>query len=491
MSSTRYSRDGAFHQERFCSAPEILGDAINGLTAAKRIALIEDAATREILWLIQSRSLATGGLRELCSELVAEFPERLTTPTLTKLRALRRTALNDPELRQLRSEFCIVRDVTIDEILGRGSADDDSIPTGEWDLEFYERRIGQQIEDLPGFFTRCCVDPDTEISHGVWFFRDVLDALRELRNRIAQKARQRLADTAVTGAINGTLDFFHASRRMVLIEGVAGIGRSATTRAWCDAHPGLVRYVEVPSSSDDRSFYASVARALGVASGASYKAQQIKVRIEEMLLTSGLALVFDESQYLFGQFIRPRRTPDRILWLKTLFDSGTPIALIAHTDFSKWQQHFVTRTLWSDEQFERRLNRRVILPAVHPKEDMLKIAKAHMPYGEPRSWKLLAAYALGTEKKQASAIVEALASATYHAQQDGRDRADFGDIEWALMHVHGFLTPAGSREELQTPSTAPAKRVKGACRSPKSRADSHFLMPVHRNGQRLHMPVVT
>ncbi len=34
MSSTRRSTSGIFHQERFCSAPEFEGEAINGLAAA-------------------------------------------------------------------------------------------------------------------------------------------------------------------------------------------------------------------------------------------------------------------------------------------------------------------------------------------------------------------------------------------------------------------------------------------------------------------------
>ncbi len=207
-------------------------------------------------------------------------------------------------------------------------------------------------------------------------------------------------------------------------------------------HAGMVRLVEVPSSSDDRSLFSTVARELGVARGASFSGQQIKVRVEEMLMGSDLMLAFYESQYVWGQFTRPRRTPDRLLWIKTVFDSGTPIALIAHTDFSKWQQHYVEKTLWTDEQFERRLNRRVTLAAEHSREDMLKIAQAHLPGGETRSWKLLAAFALGTEKKQASGIVEALDSARYRAEQVGRTEPTFSDIEAALIHDRGFLNAA-------------------------------------------------
>jgi hypothetical protein len=113
--------------------------------------------------------------------------------------------------------------------------------------------------------------------------------------------------------------------------------------------------------------------------------------------------------------------------------------LIAHTQFSAWQEHCVKQTLWSDEQFERRVNRKLYLPATHPREDLMKIARAKYPNGDTPSWKLLAAYALGTEKKQASGITEALESARYRAKQAGRDEAIFKDIEAALIHDHGFI----------------------------------------------------
>ncbi len=286
---------------------------------------------------------------------------------------------------------------------------------------------------------------------------------------------------------------------MILIEGVAGIGRTATTRAWCDAHAGLARYIEVPSSSDDRSFFASIARELGVARGASFKAQQIKVRVEEMLATSGLMLAFDESQYLWTQIMRPRRTPDRLLWIKSILDAGTPIALIAHSDFSKWREHYVKRTLWPDEQFERRLNRRISLPTEHSREDTLKIARAHLPTGDSRSLKLLTSYALGTEKKQASGIVEALESARYRAEQDGRDAVTFAEIEAALIHDHCFLSPASAGAS-QHPCTAVAKPVKrtrkGAHTRPitiseRNGADSDFTIRGRLSGARITTPIAT
>jgi hypothetical protein len=491
MSSTRRSTSGLFHQERFCSAPEFEGDAINGLAAAKRIALVKNRAIREALWFVQWRSLSVDGLQHLCEELLSSFANRIGTPTLLKVCARKQKRPTSCELKAIRKECRIVTPCDIRAFFGSEKETSwEALRSADWE----EVRLSPEQEvqskmsevgdvaasSLRQHLMNCCLDPTADLSRSPWYFDDLLGALTMLRNQSIEAAQSRLASTIVTRRINETLDFWFARRRMVLIEGVAGIGRTATTRAWCDAHAGLVRYVEVPSSSDDRSFFASIARQLGVARGASFKAQQIKVRVEEMLATSGLMLAFDESQYLWTQIMRPRRTPDRLLWIKSILDAGTPIALIAHSDFSKWREHYVERTLWADEQFERRLNRRVLLPTEHSRDDMLKIARSHFPKGDSRSLKLLAGYAMGTEKKQASGIVEALESARYRAGKAGRDEVEFEDIEAALIHDHEFLNVAPAAE-LHPPRIAIAKPAKRT----HNGTDSHFPIRRRLSGARV------
>ncbi len=379
MSSTRRATDGALHQEGFCSSPAFKdGLTINAQVAAKRIAIVREAHVREILWFIQWRSLTPGGLQQLCDELISAFPERVGMPTLRKLQKGSDRELTHREHEMLRSE-------SRGRLSGRYEdwsdlfAPDDAIRTNSsryFRIAEVVEQLANTLHKLPERLVKFCVDPSEEITKGVWYFDDLLGVLVTLRARFTAAARSRLADTLVTRTIGEALDFCFEQRRMVLIEGVAGIGRTATLRAWCDAQAGLVRYVEVPSSNDDRSFYSSMAQALGVARGFAYNPQQIKLRVEDTLRESGLIIALDESQYLWPQYHRPRGIPPRMLWLKTLFDAGTPFALVAHSDFSKWQAHYVKKTLWSDEQFVRRLNRSIVLSPEHSKEDMLKIARA-------------------------------------------------------------------------------------------------------------------
>ena len=448
MSSTRRSSDGVFHQERFCSSPEFQTDGINGLAAAKRIAIVTDRSVREILWWLQWCSLSPGGIQQIRDQLCSEFKDRITTPTLRKVFARKNKRPSPEELRAICNEVGVYQWTDISQYFSSLNESDGfdrrACPEGK---PSPHEQAAQKLEDtrqaaaekLCRHLIMCCLDPSQDVSVSPWYFDNLFGALTALRRQSIKAAQTRLADTAISRSINETLDFCLSRRRMVLLEGPAGLGRTETTKAWRDAHAGIARYVEVPSSSDDRSFYASIALQLGVARGTSYKAQEIKIRVEEMLAGSDLMLLLDEAHYLWPQYLRPRKTPDRLLWIKSVFDAGTPIALVAHTDFSRWQAHCVKQTLWSDEQFERRLNRKVSLPTEHSRDDMLKIAKAKFPQGDCRSWKLLSAYALGTEKKQASGITEALESARYRAEQDGRAEPTFENIEAALVEEHGFL----------------------------------------------------
>src|SRR5262249_38603778 len=131
------------------------------------------------------------------------------------------------------------------------------------------------------------------------------------------------------------------------------------------------------------------------------------------------------------------------------------------------------------------------LPVEHSKEDMLKIARAHFPGGDLRCLKLLAAYALGTEKKQASGIVEALESARYRAELAGRDEPSFADIEEALTHDHGFLLPAPPNAYRSAGKTAAEPLQSGSNRVARTISSPSFSTRVPHAGARATTPVAT
>jgi AAA domain len=448
MSSTRYAADGSELQQQRWASDREFSTSVSALLAAKRIGLIADCQIRNLLWFIQWRSLDSRGLRRLAEEIIAKFPERLSTPAMRRLRLKPGKKLSRSETLQLRqefpngnNEFALRSDRKTDE---SKNVDPGYIEVP--DPEFYSAddflsRITLCTDELHEHLMRLCVDPSINLDRSdcgidpgaVWYFDDLLGALKEFRSDCGRKTGNILADTEATRQIDNALDFCLRRRRMILLEGKAGIGKTATLKAWCNRQQGLARYVEVPSSNDDRSFFAAIAEAIGVARGTSYNGQQIKLRVEEALRASGLALVLDEAQFAWPQYMRPQGIPSRVQWIKTAFDAGTPIALVALPKFSEWQKLYAERTLWDDDQLERRINRKVLLPDAHSKDDLLKIARALHPSGDKASWTLLVGYALTAAKKQASAITEALESALDIAQHRGRDDAvTYGDIDAAV-----------------------------------------------------------
>ena len=488
MSSTRYaSEDSELRQERW--APDC-STAINALLAAKRIALLEDPELRAVLWFIQMRSLTPRGLNDLASELFAFFPKRVGSPTMRRVGCKAGKQYGAKVVREICAEFphALRRDVSFplkgDVVYcwsDNPDFDDSGILTEptSYDGSAFLEVVRKSALSLPDHLTRLCLDPeinlakrdfspDEEDAAGVWYFADLIDALARYRRHYAESALEGLATTEISERMYEALDFCYRQRRMVLIEGVAGVGKSVTVKAWCNRYPGLVRHVELPSSNDDRSFYAAIAEAVGVARGSAYNGQQIKLKVEEALRISGLFLVLDEAQFAWPQkYNRPQGVPVRMQWIKTAFDAGTPIALVALPEFSDWQALYVKRTLWRDNQLIRRLNRTVRLPASHSQSDLIKIAKAIHPGGDEASWKLLAGCALALPKKQASAISETFISASDIAQQDGRDVVTYEDIEAAM------------RSDFQPVETAPAvgKEVSAVALNGRCRLSAKTLHP--------------
>ncbi len=442
MSSTRRALDSTeLHQNRWASSSEFT-HSINALLAAKRIREVDDPETQKLLWFIQYRSLEPRGLKLLASELIEEFPERLGTPTLRKI-GLK--------------------------------------PGRRYKREQVEAILKDAATRLPEHLARICLNPeieptsarpssDGEKTAAAYYFDDLLGALKILRQRFIDRARRQLAETEITALTIDTLEFWQSEPKacMVLIMGKPGVGKTVTLQAVCDMSAGMVRYVETPASNSNRDFYAAVARSVGCADGSSYNGSQIKAKVEETLHLSQLSLAYDEAQMLWPQHARPQSRPERLQWIKTVLDSGTAVALVGLPEFRDWQELYVKKSLWRDEQLDRRLNRTIELGS-HTRMDLIRIARALHPDGDEPIWDLLAGYGLGSKKKRASAIAEALRSARYVARKDGRDIIMYEDIEAAVQ-----LDFAPLHDEPSTVvCTESAHAVKSRCKGNAGRFQRH------------------
>lgn len=447
MTSTRYAAEGAPLRQSKWASDEQFNQLINALLAAKRIALVEDPEMRALLWFVQAKSTEPGGIKRFADTLLELFPDRVGTPTMRKLRARGVNNISCDEGCIIRNELfhgdCLDFDLPGELSFYHNNNDILCVADGHltrrkltstektkitYKRSDFEEAFWTEARKLDVYLREICLNPSAALSTPIWF-DDLFGAIREYRTKLALEAQEHLADTSISKIIFENLNFCLRQRRMILIEGVPGISKTISTRSWCAGQSGQARYVEVPASSDEKGFFVAVARALGVANGLGYNVREIKLRVEEALRESGVMLVLDESQFLWPQYMRPRAVPQRMQWIKTICDAGTPIALVAHTEFSKWQQLYVEKTNWQGDQFERRLNRKVRLPVEYTESDLLNIARSLHPTGDRDSWRYLAAIAMASTTKRASAITETLASARDLALQAGRNEISFEDLK--------------------------------------------------------------
>jgi hypothetical protein len=175
------------------------------------------------------------------------------------------------------------------------------------------------------------------------------------REKCLAEARQRLADTSVAAVAMDAMEFTHETGEASLILGDPRLGKSESAKVFCDSSVGSARYVEVPPSNDMRSLYLAVADAVGVARGTSYEGGQIKERIEAVLQRSKIMLVFDEAQNLWLRSMRPKAAPGRVLWINSLINMGTPVAMFALPEFLTWMRVTAEKTGWESKQLEQRI----------------------------------------------------------------------------------------------------------------------------------------
>ena len=137
--------------------------------------------------------------------------------------------------------------------LGDGEPDPDrhrrpnSYPAGA----FAERCRAAAAESLEEFLIQLCLDPAVPVADGrPWYFPSLLKSVRDYQTAwIAERQLGRVT-TEIGQCVNEALEYALESRRMVLIDGPARIGKSHAAKAWCAQRPGKARYVQVAAPNE-------------------------------------------------------------------------------------------------------------------------------------------------------------------------------------------------------------------------------------------------
>ena len=371
MSSTRYAKEGSpLRQERFASSFK------QGLLAnlvAKRCAEIDPPADRAAIWFAQRESWKSGGSRSLATKILRRYP-------LAEWR------------KEVGAEPTAVCDRTV-------------------------RILDEALDDL-------CLDPRSALA-------DVWEALDDYRGKWISELPARV-ETCIGRRVSSALEYAQQTRTLTLIDGPARTGKSFAARTFCEESGGLARYVQIPCSNDDSSFFRAIGQSLGVSSSLKLKASEMRARVEEVLQAGDLMLLLDEAHYLWPQQWQRYASPSRVNWIMTaLVNCNVPVALVTTPQFYASQQRVERLTGWTSEQFIGRIGHIERLPSKLGRADLVKVAKALLPDADSATWGALAAYADLSKKHLAS--IEAISKrAAWLASQDGKQSATAAYVRRAM-----------------------------------------------------------
>ena len=467
----------------------------------------------ETMWYLQAMSLRPGGLLKFVDDLLAEFPERIGTPTMLRAGAKSYSLADKLEIYgeipgTSRFEIATIRDASIEILL-------DSTPEEIAVMEARDRRALEPVlkemgpdsfrdicrraalQALPEYFTAICTEKSAGFSDDSfsgapkpWYFGDVLGAVAEFMDRSAVKLKQCLAMTDVTKLIFDRLDYALAEKVMVRIEGCSRFGKTESLSAWAEMRPGLARLVRVPCDNSMASFFKRIGEALGIDCSYGSNPSRLKERVEYVIQHGGLFLLLDEAHFLAPMNFTETTSPHRLNWVRTeIVDRHLPLAIsVTPQAFKSAIDRFVKKTRYDMTQFWGREFLPCVLPEVLSEADLIAVARIHFPGLSDNALGYIANEArLSQNYLQA---VEAISRRTRYLAAKRGGAVKLKDVETAVSEVLARRVSASqgdseeARVDLQEASTRATRPAAG-------RRANETLKPVARGVQPAGMDIET
>ncbi len=244
-------------------------------------------------------------------------------------------------------------------------------------------------------------------------------------------------------------------------------------------NPGRARLVETPSSNSEGDLLKAVAAALGIESALTQSGAYLRPKIEYVLRQSGVLLVFEEAHFLWPSKLSKTAVPARLNWIRrSVMDAGLPVAFICTPQsYQNAQRRFVKATAYPIEQLEGRFLPTVRLPESVPVDDLLAIARKHLPgVGEPHLNYLV--NVLGaTERNYCSDVSRIGRLAFINAEDAGRRIPIMADIDAAMRKALPQAAEAPAAEAPGDDFKPPARRMKSACTARSGNAQRRRIAP--------------
>ncbi|MEQ1860714.1 MAG: ATP-binding protein [Chthoniobacteraceae bacterium] len=507
--STRHATDSSAPAfERYMSAPQFAERrGIAGNLVAEKAQLYDLAPYREMLFFLQAESLKRGGFRALADRIVAEFPHLLGSATMHRLGMKPGTRYNeeamgkigvelnlsayehfrscdglDDALKALRSEAENPGRATAAKIQDKNSveylADACRFKASGAEAQLAARhrtsRTPEPSLQLAELLEELCINPALDLREleaggcieGGGYVARLWTILAALRTQTEERDSVPGVTTSLGEKLHETLDYALRTGRMVIVEGLAGSGKTTAAESWVRRHPGQARFVSLSGITHRTGFFQKIGAAIGLAT-CQRKSCELQAKIEAFFQTSGLMLVIDEAHHAWPKGRRVSAAPEIIDWINTaLVNAGAPVALICTDQFTRLKAQVEKATGWTSEQLMHRVKRYTKLPERPAAADLRAVAELLLTAAwseAQRRWiigevdadgkavRAVVAYATLRAELQLAAVRDAIDEARELARDAGRERVTLADAVRAiedrkapsdLALAHAFATPA-------------------------------------------------
>ena len=243
--------------------------------------------------------------------------------------------------------------------------------------------------------------------------------------------KRRFHLTNIGSKVWETLDWCQEERRPCFIEGFEGRGKTSAARAWHESHRGESRYVSLPGLRTQRDFFEAIATAYGVNFSSAKAPNEIRFRLRDMIVRSGLILILDEAHHALPERHRAGR-PALIDWIDCdLCNAGVPVVLVSTPQFGPSLAEFADRTKWNAGQFRRRFSGRwTCLPVKTSRDDLVTLAEQAMPKVGSKGLNLAVGYA-GTFGRDVSGLFDLVRDAERRARKANHPAVTYQDLRAA------------------------------------------------------------
>lgn len=478
MSTRRASSPTAFSYEKFMSAPELAElRALPGNLIAAKTQLYPDKCHRELLLWLQAVSLNPGGIKQLARDIVSKFPHCLGTFTMHQCGVKQNAIYTQDQMELIKNELDLPafqrfrQQEQLKELVaqhGRNALFDEEsnyseifMETGalacpensaKYLLEVCTRLANSQLAD---FLRNLCLDPDIDLEaleeddwHASAPYINRLWTILQQFQAEAETIKAHTVITSIGKAIGETLDHALNTRRMVVIEGVPGLGKSHGARAWAERHPAKVRYITLSGITHRTGFFQKIASVIGLAT-CQRKANELQAAIEAFFAKTKMMLVIDEAAHLFPKSLRVATAPELVDWINTaLVDQGAPVGLVCTDQFARLKERCEKRTGWTSEQLQHRIKRYKKLPDAPTEDDLHAVATSLLgmhwsesldawvsvekPKVERDAVQIVVGYAL-TSRLPMAAVRDAIDESRVVAREAGRISLCADDVQKAIL----------------------------------------------------------